>query len=97
LNAVYSVLNLINYLQYKVPKVVLGKLFEMFGPRLQVTYSIMCSHIGRVGTGVFLNHTCKINGHFGEITTELIEKRTICDVYGTYWSANRRRSSKVMH
>jgi hypothetical protein len=24
-------------------------------------------------------------------------KRTICDVYGTYWSANKRTLSKVRH
>ena len=25
------------------------------------------------------------------------KKRTNCDVYGTYWSTNKRSSSKVMH
>ena len=48
INAVYPVLNLIDYLRKKIPKVVLGKLFEMFGQRLQVIYEIFCSHVARV-------------------------------------------------
>ena len=48
LNTVYFVLNLIDYLRFKIPKVGLGKLFEMFGPSLQVTYYIICSHVGRI-------------------------------------------------
>jgi hypothetical protein len=38
LETVYSVLNLIDYLRFRVPEVGLGTLFEMFGPSLQVTY-----------------------------------------------------------
>ena len=52
LNAVYPVFNFIDYLLKKISKVVLGKLFEMFGQRLQVTYEIFCSHGARVGTSV---------------------------------------------
>jgi hypothetical protein len=89
------VLNLIDYVK-KIPKVVLGNLFEIFGQRLQVIYSIFCSHVERVGTGVFLGQTRQINGHFGYITKKL-NKITICDFYGTYWSANRRSLSKVRH
>ena len=53
------------YLRKKIPKVVLGKLFEMFGQRLQVTYEIFCSHVVWVGTSVFLDQTRQINLHFG--------------------------------
>ena len=53
-----------------MPKVVLGKLSEMFGQRLQVMYEIFCSHVAQVGTSVFLDQTCQINGHFGHILTE---------------------------
>ena len=38
LETVFSVLNLIDYLHFRVPEVGLEKLFEMFGPSLQVTY-----------------------------------------------------------
>ena len=38
LNTVYPVVNCIDYLRFRIPKVGLGKLFEMFGPSLQVTY-----------------------------------------------------------
>ena len=52
-STVYPALNLIDYLRKKIPKVVLGKLFEMFGSRLQVTYKIFCRHVAQVGTSVF--------------------------------------------
>ena len=38
LETVYSILNCIDYLRFRVPEVGLGTLFEMFGPSLQVTY-----------------------------------------------------------
>jgi hypothetical protein len=46
----------------------------MFGQRLQVTCEIFCSHVARVGTGVFLDQMRQINGHFGYMT-ELIEQK----------------------
>jgi hypothetical protein len=58
LNTVNPVLNLIDYLRSKVR---LGKLLEMFGPGLQVIYQVICRHVGRVGTGVFLNQMLQIN------------------------------------
>ena len=58
LEKVYSVINFIDYLRFRVLQVGLGTLFEMFGPSLQVIYEILCSH---VGTGVFLNQKCQIN------------------------------------
>ena len=36
LETVYSIVNFINYLCFRVPEVGLGTLFEMFGPSLQV-------------------------------------------------------------
>ena len=57
LETVYSVLNVIDYLRFRVPEVGLGTLFEVFGPSLQVT----CRHVGRVETGVFLNQMRQIN------------------------------------
>ena len=38
LETVYSVLNCVDYLRFRVPAVGLGTLFDMFGPSLQVTY-----------------------------------------------------------
>ena len=61
LNAVYPVLNFIDYLYFKILKVGLGKLFEMFGQSLQVIYEIFCSHVARVGSSVFLDQTRTIN------------------------------------
>ena len=49
--------------------------FEMFWQSLQVTFEIFCSHVAQVGTGVFLDQTSQINGHFGYISTELIEEK----------------------
>ena len=69
----------------------------MFWKSLQVTFEIFCSQGAQVGTGVFLDQTRQINWHFGYISTELIEQNTICDVYGTYWSANKRSLSKLRH
>ena len=46
----------------------------MFWQSLQVTFEIFCSHVAQVGTGVFLDQTCQINGHFGYILMELIEQ-----------------------
>ena len=37
----------------------------MFWQSLQVTFEIICSHVAQVGTGVFLDQTRQINGHFG--------------------------------
>ena len=73
LETVFSVLNLINYLHFRVPQVGLGTLFEVFGPSLQVT----CRHGGRVETGVFLNQTHQINGHFWDIKKDIIEQKDI--------------------
>ena len=47
----------------------------MFWQSLQVTFEIFCSHVAQVGTCVFLHKTLQINGHFGYITTELIEQK----------------------
>ena len=38
LETVYSVLNFIDYLHFRVPEVGLETLLEIFGPILQVTY-----------------------------------------------------------
>jgi hypothetical protein len=46
----------------------------MFGQSLQVIYDTFCSHVARVGTGVFLDQMRQINGHFGYMT-ELIEQK----------------------
>ena len=75
LNTVYSVLNVIDYLHFRVPEVGLGTLFEMFGPSLQVTYQILCWHVGQVETGVFLNQMRQINGHFWDIKKDIIEQK----------------------
>ena len=42
---------------------------------LQVTFEIFCSHVAQFGTGVFLDPNRQINGHFGDISTELIEQK----------------------
>ena len=47
----------------------------MFWQSLQVTFEIFCSHVEQDGTGVFLDQTRQINGHFGYISTELIEQK----------------------
>ena len=47
----------------------------MFWQSLQVTFEIFRSHAAQVGTGVFLDQTRQINGHFGYISTELIEQK----------------------
>ena len=47
----------------------------MFGQCLQVTFEIFCSYVAQVGTGVFLDQTRQINGHFGYIWTEFILKK----------------------
>ena len=46
----------------------------MFWQSLQLTFEIFCSDIGQVGTSVFLDQTHQINGHFGYISTDLIEQ-----------------------
>ena len=68
----------------------------MFWQSLQVTFEIFCSDVAQVGTIFFLDQTRQINWHFVYILMELIEQN-ICDVDGTYWSAIKRRLSKVMH
>ena len=47
----------------------------MFWQSLQVTFDIFCSHVEQVGTGVFLDQTRQIYGHFGYVSTELIEQK----------------------
>ena len=47
----------------------------MIWQSLQVTFEIFSSHVVQDGTGVFLDQTRQINGHFGYILTELIEQK----------------------
>ena len=64
----------------------------MFWQSLQVTFEIFCSHVEQVGTS-FSGSNVPNKWTFWIY----IDGRTICDVYGTYWSGNKRSLSKVMH
>ena len=55
----------------------------MFWQSLQVTFEIFCSHVAQVGTGVFLDQTRQINGHFEYILTELIEQKDHSNLHTT--------------
>ena len=91
---VYSVLNLNVYLHFRVPEDWLGKLFDLFGRSILVTFGIHFVCILNEGNRWIIEWSPPAKlGFWGY--KEGLCRRTICDVTGTFWSANRRRSSKV--
>ena len=59
----------------------------------QVTFEIFCCHVEQVGTGVFLDQMRQINGHFGYISTELIEQK---DHLCCLWDISECQQNKLI-